>query len=112
MERVNSLAGFPIDPSQFVAVLIGESSPGQRHIGIWHIADDNGNESQRDYVRKPGVGRRNDGLPWEPCAIEFINPKGVVSVRRAAGTQPHWGWRNGRGTVPQRRCSYLASTLG
>jgi hypothetical protein len=42
MERINSLADTAIDASQLVAVLVGESVPGQRHIGLSYAADDNG----------------------------------------------------------------------
>lgn len=71
MDRIKSLEGAAIDPSQFVAVLIGESDHDQRHIGIWHIADDSGNARTLHLMWHCRL--QNDDRPRD-CFAFRVNP--------------------------------------
>jgi hypothetical protein len=63
MDQIGDMATDPVSSAQFVAVLIGEPSPGQRHIGVWYRADVDG----------IGNGESNTiHLAWH-CQLERVN---------------------------------------
>ncbi len=87
---------------QFVAVLIGEPSPGQRHIGVWYRADVDGiGKGESNTVHLAWHCQLESVTQPPDCFTIWVKPSYPVRRLRQAATYFRLvAATNGRGAVP------------
>jgi len=98
MDRIRNLAAEAIGRSQFVAVLIGEPQSGQRHIGIWYRADDEGNSNTLHLAWHCRLENVADSPAYFTLWVEPLYP--IRRLRQAAAYVRRVWTTNGRGAIP------------